>query len=140
MKRLDNWQELLNAAIRGAQSQAFQWGVFDCAKWVCDAVRATTGTDMYAEFRDKYSTRNAAALVIRNFCGGGLAALAEKMANMIGAPEVQVSFARRGDVVLVNEGKYDSLAIVDDVYALCAGKTGLVRVPRVHWRRAWKIG
>jgi hypothetical protein len=142
MKRLPNWERKLEDAIAEAGAQPFVWGRFDCALWVCDAVLAMTGIDLAKEFRGKYGTGKMACMAIRQFCGGTLADLADKIAKSVDAPEILPAMASRGDVVLANEGKYDSLAIVglDARFALGAAEGGLIQVPRAIWKRAWRVG
>jgi hypothetical protein len=92
---------------------------------------------VYEKFREKYSDRASMVAAIREY--GSLAQLAEQVAKEYELEEVPVKLAGRGDVVLVNEGKYDSLAIVEGTHAAGASHKGLALVPRKLWLRAWKV-
>lgn len=150
MKRLSNWQALLAAQIEKAQHAKFEWGVFDCALAACDAVLAMTGEDPGAPYRGKYKTQAEANALIGSG-NGALGNFASTVAASIGAKEVPKLFARRGDIVLVNNAPANNgrshplstaLGFVDlsGRFALCASEKGLVRVPMERWLRAWRIG
>jgi hypothetical protein len=135
-RRHEDWEQRLNRCIAEARTRSFAWGEFDCAKWVCEVIETLTGKDCYAEFREKYCDRASMVRAIREY--GSLAELAEQVAKEYELREVPVKLAGRGDVVLVN-GEFNSLAIVDGVYALGASHKGLARVPRKSWLKAWKV-
>jgi hypothetical protein len=78
------------------------------------------------------------AKVIREY-GSTLSELTAKVAAQSHLQPIPLRHARRGDVVLVNEGKFNSLAVVEGVYALGAAEHGLARVSRKHWKLAWKV-
>jgi len=158
MKRLPNWQPLLAAQIEKAQRSKFEWGVFDCALAACDAALAITGEDPGAAYRGKYKTE-AEAAALTGSGNGALGTFAATVATSIGAKEVPKFFARRGDIVLVNNAPVSAplnqarrgrnhhptstaLGFIDlsGRFALCASEKGLVRVPMERWLRAWRIG
>jgi hypothetical protein len=89
--------------------------------------------------------------------GSDLGAFATTIASAIGAPEVEPSYARRGDIVFLdnstpnNPSTYGALGIVDldGRFAICVTTKGVLRVHRVdgdrtnriaRWKRAWLIG
>ena len=142
MKRLPNWQPLLATQIEKAKRSKFEWGVFDCALAACDAVLAMTGEDPGATYRGKYKTQAEADALIRSDLG----TFAATVAASIGAKEVPKLFARRGDIVLVNNAqpgtRTTALGFVDlsGRFALCASDKGLARISMGRWLRAWRIG
>ena len=139
MTRLPDWEKRLADYIVEAKAKTFQWGNFDCALAVCDAIRAETGTDVGAAYRGRYSTL-AGAL---NLLGNDLGTFAASVASGLGMAEVRPTFARRGDAVLLDNGDpTKALGIVDlgGRFAWCAGQNGMVRKPMSTWLRAWKVG
>jgi hypothetical protein len=137
MTRHEDWEQRLNGCIAEAKTRSFAWGTHDCCTFVCEVIQALTGRDVYEKFREKYSDRASMVAAIREY--GSLAQLAEQVAKEYELEEVPVKLAGRGDVVLVNEGKYDSLAIVEGTHAAGASHKGLALVPRKLWLRAWKV-
>ena len=146
LKRFPNWLELLDPCVQQAHwgKKTFQWGIFDCALFVCDCILTITGVDPGKDFRGKYTTQEEAAAIMQQFAGGGIEALAVKMAAQLQMPEIKpVTFAQRGDIVLVSNSRNDrALGIVgfDARFVLCASEQGLARVPMKRWLRAWKAG
>jgi uncharacterized protein DUF6950 len=147
LKRFPDWQRRLAAQMEKARAAKFAWGTFDCALAVCDAIAAITGVDPAAPYRGKYATEAEATALI----GDDLGAFAAGIFSNLGAKEVRPTFARRGDVVLVNNTPPSSpsgivstaLGFVDlsGAFAPCAsGDKGVVRVRMGRWLRAWQIG
>jgi hypothetical protein len=139
MKRRSDWQFRLAEHHRQTFNRSFEWGEFDCAMAVCDAVKAMTGEDPAPGYRGTYHSL-AAALKI---CGGDLGNFAGGIAKAHGFREVPPAFGRRGDVVLVDNGEPShALGIVDlsGRFALCACEKGTVRLPMTRWLRAWQVG
>jgi Domain of unknown function (DUF6950) len=143
MKRFPDWERRLAAEFAAARGKSFAWGVFDCALFACDCAQATAGEDPGAEFRGKYATEKEAAQLV----GPSLAGFAAKIAAAHGMAEVKPGFARRGDIVLVDNAPpgaaaSTALGVVDlgGRFALCASGRGLVRAAMKRWLRAWKVG
>ena len=141
MQRLNNWEQLLAEFIAKNKNTSFQWGVFDCCLFACDAVLTITGVDMAQDFRGKYTTAKEAYEFVKNFAGDGLAELVAKRAQELGITEIKPLLAQRGDVVLVNKDGHDSLGIVglDGRFALCAAIKGLTQVLVKDCRKAYRI-
>jgi hypothetical protein len=139
MKRHHNWVAMLPAHTMPNRGRTFEWGRWDCALAVCDAIRAFTGVDPGAPYRGTYSTEAEA----RAITGGDLGKFAATIAALHGMPEVEPRMARRGDVVFVdNNTPEGALGIVDSsgVAAACVGEQGSIRVPLRRWKRAWHVG
>ena len=142
MKRIHNWPALLPAHSHSHPRQRgkqFQWGQWDCALAVCDAIHALTGVDPGLPYRGKYSTEEEARALI----GGDLGKFAAAIAAEHGMPEVAPRLARRGDVVFVdNKNPEGALGIVDmtGACASCVGEHGYIRVPMHRWKRCWRVG
>jgi hypothetical protein len=144
MKRIPNWEAALAAWQQASLTRTFEWGVFDCALASCEAIAAMTGVDPAAPFRGTYSTEKAALKILH---GESLEAFARAIAYQHGMLEVLPMFARRGDLVFVdNDNPMGALGIVDlsGRFACCVLERGLVRMPmfdqsRERWRRAWRV-
>ena len=139
MKRHPQWQRKLAGRITSARQLEFAWGTFDCAMWVCDWIRDVTGIDPGANYRGKYSTEAEAQAIF----GADLGAFAATVATSIGATEVPPRYARRGDIVHVDNGTtYGALGVVnlDARFAMCVSQNGVVPAHMNHWKRAWQIG
>lgn len=139
MKRVANWISLLPAHTGHSRKRGFAWGTRDCALAACDAIKALTGIDPAENFRGKYSTPEEAAQLI----GSDLGAFAARIAAQYGMQEVPPQFARRGDVVFVDNGRPEGgLGIVDltGARAACASQNGSLLVPMRRWKRAWRVG
>ncbi len=142
LQRKHDWESELAQYLRARVAAPFEWGKYDCALFACDAAQVATGVDLAQEFRGRYSTERGAAKVIRAFCGGGLEQLAEKIAAQFEIPEVQVLFARRGDIVIVATPTGPGLGVVDldGMHAIAVGLAGAVQIPLAECLRAWRIG
>lgn len=142
MKRVDNWMQRLHGLIATSQAVTFAWGRYDCAMFVCAAVREITGVDIGLPYRGTYSDEAGAEKL---FLSGhaDLNSFAASIAAANGMPEVDPQFSRRGDVVWVdNKTQYGALGVVglDARFALCMSDQGLAPVHMQHWKRAWRVG
>ena len=121
LKRKFQWERALAGRIFSARELAFAWGTFDCAIWTCDWIRDATGVDPAASYRGKYSSEAEAIAIF----GSSLGNFAATIAAQIGAKEVRPTYARRGDVVFVdNATEYGCLGIVnlDGRHAACVAE------------------
>jgi len=139
LKRKFQWERTLANRIWTARELTFAWGKFDCAIWTADWIRDATGVDPAANYRGKYSDEAGAAAIF----GSDLGAFAATIAAQIGAPEVRRTFARRGDIVFVDNGTpAGCLGVVNlcGQRAACVMQKGMTLVRMERWRRAWQIG
>ena len=119
-----------------------QSGVNDCCMFAADAVLEITGVDVAAAFRG-YRTHEEATSIVQSF--GGFAEMCDAIASKFGVPEVRLSFAQRGDLVLVqiDENSF-ALAIVDmdGIHAVTPGQYGLLSIGLLGKTclKAWRIG
>lgn len=96
--------------------------------------------DPGASYRGTYSTQLGAEAIFGSNLGDFASTI---LHGTYLCPEVDVAFARRGDVVFLDNGTADgALGVVwlDARFAVCASSTGLVPARKSTWRRAWKIG
>ena len=139
LKRRARWERRLAERIWTARKSTFTWGTFDCAIWTCDWIREATGVDPAASYRGKYSDEAGAIAIF----GSDLGNFAATVAGTIGAKEVLPTFARRGDIVFVdNSTPSGCLGIVnlDGRHAACVWQNGMLLVHMKRWKRAWQIG
>lgn len=139
LQRLHDWPVRLDRILSTARYVTFEWGQFDCALFVCACIKAMTGADPGAPYLRTYANEAGAIAIY----GGDLAAFAATKAAALGMPEVPVPYARRGDVVFVDNGTlHGALGIIglDGRFALCASDTGMVMVRIDRWKRCWQVG
>lgn len=133
LQRLPDWPQRLAVLIATAARRPFAWGVWDCCLWGADGVRAVTGFDPAAPWRESYGTREAALRLLREL--GGL----QGLPAMVG-PEIQPGRAIDGDVGLVHDGRRGMLAVHGGQHWLVVGAQGLGSVPLGRAVRAWGVG
>lgn len=149
MQRLPNWQRRLANTISTAHEVPFEWGKWDCALAACRLIHSITGVDPAEKYRGTYSTEAEAQAII----GPDLGQFVAGIAQSFGMEEVPPTYARRGDVVLVNNTPPQesgqpaptpttSLGIVglDPRFAHCASDQGMKRIAMHRWLRAWRVG
>ena len=142
LQRFPNWPRRLAQLFQTSTTVTFSWGLYDCALFAAACIRAMTGVDLGAPYRGTYSNEaQADAIFLASYTNLGDFAASIAVAN--GMPEVVVNFARRGDVVWLDNGTtYGALGVVglDPRFAMCMGAAGAVQVHISRWRRAWQVG
>jgi hypothetical protein len=128
MSRLQDWPSRLAAYVDAAYTQPFEWGRHDCSAFAAGAVEAMTGErpplPAYADARE------AAELLADE-------SLSSRVRSILGPP-IAPAFAQRGDLALVEiDGRVSLAVCVGDLFA-GPGADGLVMVPRVDVRMAWR--
>lgn len=132
MKRYPDWQLRLEAFVR-VRSAPFEWAANDCALFAAGAVEAQTGVHLCPELRDYGNVREAMRALAAI---GGVRALA---ARALGET-IPVPFARIGDVVVVQAGKREALAICNGQTAIAPGPDGVIGFPMKQALAAWRVG
>lgn len=138
LTRRHDWHFRLAQILESAAELSFEWGTFDCALHAANCVRAATGVDLAAPYRGTYSDEAGAAKIY----GESLETFVANLAVSSGMPEVPVTFARRGDMVFVDNGTAQGaigIVSLDARFASCASD-GLVLVRSHRWKRAWRVG
>lgn len=133
MKRRPDWQLRLEAFARERADAPFAWGVNDCALFAADAVQAMTGVHLCPGLRGYRGVRDGVRALA---AVGGVRGLA---GAALGEP-IQVAFARPGDVVVVQAGKREALAVCNGQTAIAPGQHGAVAFPMKHALAAWRVG
>lgn len=130
------WPERLAVLIEDCRLVPFAWGTQDCCTLAADAVVATTGIDIFARWRGKYTTEAEADALIgpAGLDGAALALMAEW-----GAPLCMPATAQRGDIALVAVGNALLLGVVVGDRIAAPGPDGLVFLKIDTARRVWAI-
>lgn len=145
MRRLEDWPERLAAFVEERRAKPFRWGQNDCALFAADAVAAVTGVDLAERWRGRYSDevtalqmglQGASAHLATGDVGGAL----RDMASLCLDGEVAPALARRGDVLLVQHERGESLAVCIGMHAAAPGRRGVVFLPRSAWLACWRVG
>ena len=142
MQRRSEWQRVLDEFLRVIQYLPFEYGKWDWCLFVCEAIIAMTGVDLADFCRGAYSTRASALQAISEQLGtASIQVVAEKAAAAHHMPEVPVSRAHRGDMVLMARGRNYSLGLIalNGRDVIVASKRGLWRLPLSGAVRAWQV-
>lgn len=134
LTRFEDWTSRLDDFIDLRRATPFCWGSQDCCTFAADAVEAITGTDPLEELRGKWKTEKQADSYLKKLGGIGRGVIGK-----LGKP-VPSTFARRGDVVLVEVGEVKALGICLGSIVAAPAPDGLVFVQMVEAHMAWRIG
>jgi hypothetical protein len=142
LTRHPDWQSRLHQFLLGSLSSRFAYGKLDCCLFVADAVEAMTGTDIAAQFRGRYSSSAEAVDLCEAYSGRrSVKSLVGKALSEQGLPEIPVTRAQRGDVVLVRRSKDYSLGVIglSGKEIVAASAQAYLRLPLVLAVRAWRV-
>ena len=135
MYRLADWEQRLADYLGAASEMPHEYGQLDCALHGANAALAITGVDHGRPFRGRYRTALGAARMLRRYGAGTIEATFDRDLAVI-----PPAFAQRGDLVLAD----GSVGVCIGGEALFVGEqgghSGLVRVPRREWSKAWAVG
>ena len=139
MIRHTDWSSRFYHALHEKKYQPFQWGTTDCLLFCADMIREITGTDLAKDVRGKYDSLEGACHFLKSFAGGGMIQAIEKIAEEAEAPEIPPLSAQRGDVVIIETGLGDTLAVCIGEDVMSVGPHGAVKVPLTEAKKAWRI-
>ncbi|MBI2235348.1 MAG: hypothetical protein HYU60_00050 [Magnetospirillum sp.] len=140
--RREDWPLRLQEVIDAAQGVPFGYGPGQqhCCLFGGDAVKAMTGTDAMAWFRDRYTDEKGAYQALRKFAGGGLTEAMDKLAGQFALTEVPPPLAQRGDAVLHDTPDGLALGIcIGERFATVTRPDGLAFLPMASALKAWRI-
>lgn len=132
MKRFPDWQLRLAMYVEERTFVPAAWGVQDCALFAAGAVEAQTGVHLCPELRDYRGVREALRKLHEV---GGVRGLADKALG----ERIPPALARVGDVVVMESGKREALAICNGQTAIGVDRTGVVAFPMTQAVAAWRI-
>lgn len=136
LMRIEHWELKLDEQIKLYRNQKFEYGVSDCAIFVCSVLKAITGTDYYKQFKGLYSTRmNALKIIAKE---GSLTNLVTKTFEIEPLPP---KYAMRGDPVLyIDEGtKEECLGICIDHLIIAPREEGLGTFNLLDALHTWNL-
>lgn len=131
--RLPDWQARYAALCAVRAAIPFEWGQHDCCLWAADAVQAMTGFDFAAAHRGTYADAAGAARLLHSL--GGLRGLACAALGHAIDPRL----AAVGDVVLLQHGGRELLAVCNGADAMAPGSMGLQVVGMDAALAAWRV-
>ncbi|GAA4218607.1 hypothetical protein GCM10022253_19400 [Sphingomonas endophytica] len=135
IERLPDWEQRLHDYVSALEGASFAWGTLDCALFAAGAVRAQTGVDPAADFRDRYRSAAGSVRALRRFGAGTLAATIDAR-----LPGIAPAFARRGDIVMTGGIAGVCLGARALFVGEVDGQPGWVTHARPAWQQAWKVG
>lgn len=117
----------------------FSYGSLDCAMFVCNAVKAMTGTDLAAGYRELYHNQETAERLLRkkNLLRIAIEVARKHDMHQFERPEA----CPRGSVVMLySEGSIDyTLGLNDGRFALAPLISGLAYVRPGYIVKAWRV-
>lgn len=143
--RLDGWERRFNDLIDERMNCKLVWGEHDCCMFVADSVKAITGNECAGFSRGKYSNKIGAYRKLKEYAGGGISEMMNKIAEEYSLNEVGVNYAGRGDVALcvVDTHIGDDVEVLGvltgDGRIMIAGRDGLVANKKSVGVKFWKI-
>lgn len=136
MKRTQGWEQRLYHVTRRLLGIPFGWGTNDCCLFSADCILAVTGSDPAEEFRGTYSTKQEAMRLIAKLDCRDVGDVASRY-----LPEMPVSLARRGDIVMMkNVNNELFLAVVVGHTAVGPTPDGMLHIHKNNALKAWRVG
>ena len=135
--RVEGWEERLDAVIADALVRPYVLGEHDCFRMACEVMEVVIGVDRWEEFAGKYKTRRQAERLLAVHGS----TFEEAGDWFFKTPHVPPAQARRGDICCVEtEDKVKHLGICIGKHTALLGPDGLVFLPTLGLRCAWRIG
>ena len=137
MKKVDGWNEALNALLLASLGKPFAWGQHDCKTLAAEALDVQYGTDFRARAAEAYAGHGETEL--RALCAdsGGIDKVVE---DWLGTNVLPINLCERGDIVLYadDDGKPYGLAVHDGQQLVAPGTDGLRRVNMTRGLHGWR--
>lgn len=137
-RRVSNWPAALADYVREREQKPFAWGTHDCIMFACGAIEAITGHDPAHHWRGTYGNAFQAAHIFRAW--GGFEEMIATIAGGEGYDEQPITMARRGDLVLLHEGRHPAAGVCLGVFSAFTGPKHLIMVKTATCSRAWRVG
>jgi len=146
LERISGWESKLGDFISSRVDSPLAWGKNDCCLFACDSIEVITGTDPAEWFRGKYSTKEEAYKLLKEFAGGGLIEVVGRLTKEHSMLQLSSPFyAQRGDLVYSEVdvclgGVMGTLGVVgmNGMIAI-PGKDKLEFLPIEKGHIAWKV-
>lgn len=133
MSRRQDWPRELQVFCRERRSMPFAWGQNDCALLAADWVWRCTGHDPIAHLRGAWHDAVSAARQI-----DALGGLYNAVTEILGPP-ISPSFARRGDVALIEIEGRETLSVCVGEHALGPAADGALLAPMTAATAVWIV-
>ena len=145
IRKRPDWASNLSSYLYDHRDVAFGYDRdkgLDCCTFTFGAIEAQTGINIGSAFLGSYRTAKESLRTMRSYCGRpSLEAAIEKLMKEHGIEECPVTLARRGDPILISQGRGSSLGILDlngrDIVTI--SNQGIWRLPLSRGLRAWNI-
>lgn len=135
--RRDGWEARLAFVIEAAAHQPYRLGDHDCFRFACEAVKATTGADLWASWAGRYRTKREALRLLLEYGGG----FTGSFSRLFGVEPAPMTCARRGDVAeYVDAEGEQHLGVVQGARVALLLECGVAFVPLAGCAHAWRIG
>ncbi len=99
--KVDGWQKKLEGFLWSREHSPFEWGTNDCCIFACDGVEVMTGIDPACWFRGKYHNRKQAFRSLREFSGGSVKEMADKIQRNFRWKTIPNDKREFGDLALI---------------------------------------
>ena len=135
--RLENWPARLMDTISAASERRFSGGENDCFTFCLEVIEAITGENV-AKDRCPCSYYKTAKAAIKQIKRQGFSSI-EDMWNSVATP-IEVAFAQRGDLVLIEVGQQlPATGVVVDNRAVFLAPEGITYREVADAQKAWRI-
>lgn len=135
-RRLEGWEQRLQAIIEDARARPYVLGEHDCFRLACRVVEALTGIDRWPEFAG-YTTKRGALLALAQY-GSSFEDAGDWF---FGAPRIDVKQARRGDILALQDDVGEKhLAVCLGHQLACLREDGLLFLKTSAAHCAWRVG
>jgi len=135
--RCDNWPLKLDLFIEEKRRQPFNWRTNNCAFFAADWLAIMLGVDLAARFRERVTSPRSALAAIDSH--GEVDAIAAQELEHVGATEVALALARRGDIVTTDTRHGPAMGVWLGHCAAFAGPEGVEFIRADQIRRAWRV-
>ncbi len=101
IKKID-WAEKLAAFFAAQRGETFAYGLNDCCLFVANGIKAMTGADLMADYRDRYASEEDIRKIVEEEKSACLTALIRRRLREAGLRLKEKTFAGRGDIALLD--------------------------------------
>lgn len=142
LKRYSDWDLRLNNEIESLRNAPFSWKTHHCVGFVGRCVHAMTGVNILEGVVLEHKTKAGTIRAVNQYAGGYIEEAASKIAEKFNIPDIDVPFAKRGDVCLLKVPVGQVVGIIDLSGRRVVGPDfeGLGSYPVSEATRAWQIG
>jgi len=128
MGRVDHWESKLVDYVQECSNKPFRWGSHDCATFAKNCVQLITGSKIDIP---TWKTKKEAIELLRE----------KPLDEYVGEyfEEININFARRGDVVATMTDEGMALGIFVSPTGVFASRNGICYVAHESLIKAWRI-